>query len=470
MSDNKNKTTGGIKSPSATLKNKKIVTTFVIGGAILCLLMLAMYISDPKKGEPDALNNARENAEQSERNFSIDPSSTVESEEAWQTKSEDAIHLTKSKVGNVATEVETLKEVLEAERKRNEEKQAAMLAQIEELRSRPAVVEKVVEKQVSRPTPIPPSVPNRPVQQRQTGTTTRSLPPPPSVNGLNRSQLAQTATQLNGQNNAASIPVQGQPQSTGIKHITGSSEINHTVNSGLTNNTNVNSLGKKGTNRIKSIKNVKNYVPAGSFGRVILLSGVDAPTGGLAKSNPVPVLMRIKDKGTLANHFKSDLEECTVIGAAAGDMASERANIRLESITCVLVNGQIIEKKLKGYVSGDDGKAGFRGRIVSKQGAILAKSALAGLAGGIGKASTQQYQNIQSSALGTVTTIDPNKVVQAGFTEGLGNAMNKIAEFYIARANETYPIIEISAGRIGELVLTHGVDMGVDHLGKKRKG
>ncbi|MFX8118295.1 TrbI/VirB10 family protein, partial [Acinetobacter baumannii] len=81
-------------------------------------------------------------------------------------------------------------------------------------------------------------------------------------------------------------------------------------------------------------------------------------------------------------------------------------------------NGTVIEEPIKGYVAGEDGKAGFRGKVISKQGSIIAKAAMAGVAGGMGRAVQEQYQTVSSSALGTVTSIDPNKVFQSGAAQG----------------------------------------------------
>ena len=219
----------------------------------------------------------------------------------------------------------------------------------------------------------------------------------------------------------------------------------------------------------KKAKNVKHYLPTGSFATAILLSGMDAPTGGQAKSQPVPVLLRVMDAGQLPNFWNSDVDNCHVTGAAHGDIASERAHIRLETLTCVLVNGDVIEEPIKGYVAGEDGKAGLRGRLVSKQGALIAKSLLAGVASGLGHSLTQQYQQVSTSPLGNVTTIDPNKAFEAGLATGASNALEKIADYYIARANEIYPIIEVDANRIGEIILLGGTDFGTDLIGNTRE-
>ena len=209
----------------------------------------------------------------------------------------------------------------------------------------------------------------------------------------------------------------------------------------------------------KKDKTIENYIPSGSFAKIILLSGMDAPTGGLAKSDPLPVAIKLQAHAQLPNSFKSKIKDCHVIGAAYGSMSSERAYIRLESLSCVLNNKKIIEAKIKGFVAGEDGKAGFRGKVVSKQGSIMAKAALAGTLGGIGNALATQSQTVSQNPMGSVTTMQPDKVLESGLMNGASSALNKVADFYIARANETFPIIEIDAGRRGEIVLTAGTQL-----------
>jgi len=206
-------------------------------------------------------------------------------------------------------------------------------------------------------------------------------------------------------------------------------------------------------------KNIENYIPAGAFSKIILLSGIDAPTGDLAKSDPLPVLMKVQDAAQLPNKFRGKIKECLVVGAAQGSMSAERGYIRLEKLSCVLSDKKIIEAKITGFVAGEDGKAGFRGTVVSKQGSLIAKAALAGVFAGMGEAISAQYQMVSQTPLGTVTTMDPKKVAESGLAKGTSNALEKIADFYIARANETFPIIEVDAGRRGEIVLTAGTSL-----------
>ncbi len=219
-------------------------------------------------------------------------------------------------------------------------------------------------------------------------------------------------------------------------------------------------LGKSRDTNSTEGKSVESYVPAGTFAKVVFLTGFDAPTGGQAQGNALPVVMRVKSFMTLPNKFKSNLKECFIIGNGYGDMASERAYIRIERLSCVLRDGKVLETKVKGHVAGEDASFGLRGRVVSKQGQLIAKSFFSGLFGGIGQNIAEQNSIQQTSALGVVTTYDPNKTVESGLASGLASSSQKLADFWLSQANSIFPIIEISAGRVGEVFLMEGADFG----------
>jgi conjugal transfer pilus assembly protein TraB len=440
-----------IQSGNALSKRNKLIATVVIVGIVFSIFLLCIYISDPNKGQPDAIAVAKKNAEKTTTDFTINPDS-VDSEQNWRNKSEDALSKNATSVDDLKTQVTALEQQLQ---------EAKNSTQVNGKTYPFGAAQLVAPPDTLAVPPATPVVPPPPANVKRSGS--RTLPPPPSLS-RNSSGLAASAEQMNnndGLGGAANNLIS--PPKSSITRIDVSGSGASTSETGL-----IEKSGS-GSDAVKTVpKNVSTYVPAGAFGKIVMLSGVDAPTGGLASSNPVPVLMRIKDAGTLANYFKSDLKECTVIGEAAGDISSERANIRLDTITCILADGTIIEEPVKGYVAGEDGKAGFRGALVSKQGSLIAKAALAGVASGMGKAVTDQYQTISQNALGTITTIDPSKAVQGGLATGFGNAMEKVSDFYIARANETYPIIEVNAERVGDMILTAGVDFKINHIGLKR--
>lgn len=203
------------------------------------------------------------------------------------------------------------------------------------------------------------------------------------------------------------------------------------------------------------------YIPSGSFMRAVLLGGLDAPTGGQAQNNPWPVLLRVQDNAFLPNRFRAKVKECFLLGSGYGDISSERAYLRLESLSCVLNNGEVVDTNAKGYVVGEDGKAGMRGRLVSKQGQVLANALLAGIASGIGQAFQQSATTYSTSALGTVGTVETDKQFQAGIGAGVGRALDRLSQYYINLAEKMFPIIEVDAGRVVDVVLTKGVTLGL---------
>jgi len=205
------------------------------------------------------------------------------------------------------------------------------------------------------------------------------------------------------------------------------------------------------------VRDTRRYLPSGTFTRAILLGGLDAPTGGQAQRNPQPVLLRLVDNAVLPNHVRSRVKDCFVVGAGYGDVSAERAYIRTESLSCVTRDGTAIDVPIKGYVAGEDGKAGMRGRLVSKQGQLLANALLAGVASGIGHAFQQGSTTLSVSPLGATGTIDPGKQLEAGLGTGVGRALDRLAQYYISLAEKVFPVIEVDAGRTVDVVVTQGI-------------
>jgi len=202
-------------------------------------------------------------------------------------------------------------------------------------------------------------------------------------------------------------------------------------------------------------------IPAGSFVRVLILSGVDAPTSGQAQASPHPVLLRIVDRAVLPNLYRADIRDCFLIGSAYGDLSSERAYIRLEVLSCVTRRGDVVEAPVRGYLAGEDGKVGLVGRVVTKQGQILARALMAGFIEGIGRAFQTSTTNIVVSPQGTLQTVDPSRVFQGSLAMGFSNAASKLVEQYNKLLDMMFPVIEINAGRVVDAVFLQRVEFRV---------
>ena len=207
-------------------------------------------------------------------------------------------------------------------------------------------------------------------------------------------------------------------------------------------------------------KTVSTFLPV-SFTRGTLLGGLDAPTGGQSQSNPHPVLIRLSDNSILPNRFRGEYRDCFVIAAGYGDISSERAYLRTESLSCVRSDGATMEVKIQGSVYGEDGKVGMRGRLVTKQGQMLANALLAGVVSGIGQGLATSSTEYSTSALGTVASAQGNDAYRAGVGSGVGRALDRLAQYYIKLAENTFPVIEVDAGREIDVVITKGVRIDV---------
>ena len=201
----------------------------------------------------------------------------------------------------------------------------------------------------------------------------------------------------------------------------------------------------------KDARGSRFVLPAGSIMEGVLITGLDAPTASHARQQPFPALVRVKHEALLPNRWRTDIRECFVIASGYGDMASERAYLRAESISCVRDDGTIMESTMDGFASGEDGKSGVRGRLVSKQGSMIAKALMGGFLQGV--ANVYKPARIPQLSLDTgggreqYARPDAAQTLQEGAYGGMQSAAKAVADFYIDMARNTFPIIEIDAGR-----------------------
>jgi len=204
---------------------------------------------------------------------------------------------------------------------------------------------------------------------------------------------------------------------------------------------------------------------AGSIIKGTMITGMDAPTSLVTKSDPMPTLLRIKHEAILPNRFRVDIRECFLIAAGYGELSSERAHLRSETISCVRKDGKAIEVGLDAYAVGEDGKSGIRGRLVSKEGTLVARTLMAGFMSGISDAfKPNPVQGILTNPDGNVSYQVPRAgdVAKIGTLSGVSNSMDRLADFYMDMAKDIFPIIEIDAGRSIEFVVKRGVELALN--------
>lgn len=389
------------------LRNKQYIVVGVIAGAVLSLFAYAYVQSLP---DPE-LQARRRASEDKVITHKIEPPGNVDQQDLWRNSAEKDLQEMRNLIDKRDSKLSEYERELEQLKRELQSKESRNLP----------------------PLPAPPS------RNASTANMTQ-LPPIPGSPGAQKSQ-----TSASGQPQAAQV-------SSGIFRLkldTPETEAKDTLD--------------------PHRKTVDNFLPAGSFIQTRLLSGLDAPTGGQAQANPMPFLVVLKDNGQLPNGFRSKVKRCHIILSGYGDISSERVYGRTETLTCVMKDRTILETKIKGYISGEDGKNGMRGRLVSKQGQLIAYSLLSGLAGGVGQGLAESVTSLNTSPLGSTQTVDPDKVFEYGAYKGTGTALDRISKWYLDRADETYPIIEAAAGRTVEIVITEGVYLNEGQIERARR-
>jgi conjugal transfer pilus assembly protein TraB len=284
----------------------------------------------------------------------------------------------------------------------------------------------------------------------------KTLPPPPPNLNIKGPDGLDDGTQLQSINLNRSATMLGGSNGTGIGTAKNSNIPNSPQNfkvKGVRPNLVVTEDGGNVTYQTANASSTstgrfraqKSYIPSGTFFRAVLLGGLDAPTGGeSANANPHPVLMRIDNLAQLPNRFRQNFKECFVTGTGYGELSSER------------------DIAITGWVSGEDGKTGVRGRLVSKQGAVLKNALISGVLSGIGQGLSTAANVTNTSALGAVSSVSQGKQLQNALGTGAGGAFDRLAQYYIKLADKMFPVIEVDAGRRVDIVLLKGFQIGDD--------
>ena len=201
---------------------------------------------------------------------------------------------------------------------------------------------------------------------------------------------------------------------------------------------------------------VEHGMTTGSMMEGVLINGMDA-TAGKGQGTAVPALVRVKTNAILPNRYTQLVKDCFVLVSGVGNLASERAEMRGEKISCIFKDGSIIDGPISAYVVGEDGKNGLRGRVVSKQGSAIARSIFAGTISGLGKQlapTTVPSLNIGSGTETKYETPNIGNASKIAAASGVGSALDRVANFYMDLAEQTMPVIEIDAGRRVTIILT----------------
>jgi len=218
-------------------------------------------------------------------------------------------------------------------------------------------------------------------------------------------------------------------------------------------------------------RNVLFEIPAGTVVKAVLVSGADCSVAVMKPTGPNMILLRPLDNGKLPRNVRVALKGSVIIGNAIGDMASERVYVRAERMTLVERNGSFIETEVTAYVSGEDGREGLRGVVVDRSGQIITRAAFASFLQGVGDGiqgalNNQTIQKLAEANRPSKTILDVDMLRSSGMQGGT-TALSKLAEYYIKRAEQLQPAIQVAAGRVVDIIFTKTVKIGEKDLKKK---
>ena len=209
-------------------------------------------------------------------------------------------------------------------------------------------------------------------------------------------------------------------------------------------------------------KSARSFIPETAYIKGVLLGGIAVSTSIGSASEPVPVIIRITERGNLPKNFNIDLTHCRIMGSSYGDLSSERAIVRAEVLSCQDPASELIyTTKVTGLIYGDDGMNGIKGKVVQTSGKHLKNAIIGGMISGFANSAKGQDQVIISSfGTGTTKKKGMGDMLQEGGFAGASNAAEKIADYYIKQAESMSPVLLVSGGTRVDIVFTKGVYLG----------
>lgn len=206
----------------------------------------------------------------------------------------------------------------------------------------------------------------------------------------------------------------------------------------------------------------EHYVPSGTFVRAVVLGGADADASvnGQSKNNGV-MLFKLLQPGTLPNGQQSHLQGCFVTGSSYGDISSERAYVVLDRLSCAKPGQPIIDKAVTGWAF-FGGKVGIKGVPLMRDNKVMQWAGISGAMSGLA-AAAQYSQSVQSiSPLGAATTVPATNVAPYAAYGGASKAAEVLSSYYVKRAEQYHPVIQVGAGNFVTIVFKEGFFLAPD--------
>lgn len=210
----------------------------------------------------------------------------------------------------------------------------------------------------------------------------------------------------------------------------------------------------KASERVLAEKRPRLTFGAGKICSGFLLNGTRSSTSADASSNPNLVMIQITDFGNFPKEFMEDIDEATAFGEAIADISAELVYIRVYMINITKNDGKEYtvdagKGSNLGYaICKKTGIVGSSGKVTDNSISIMRKAFIAN-----GLSAVAEFFKNRGMVAGTtlqngavVTKIGAKDQVEGAMASGAAKSLEKLADFYIKKAESITPVIQIEAG------------------------
>ena len=210
-----------------------------------------------------------------------------------------------------------------------------------------------------------------------------------------------------------------------------------------------------------------HYVPSNTSVRAVVLGGADADASvyGQSKNNGV-MLFKLLDAGSLPNGQRSRLQGCRVSANTYGDISSERAFATLYRLSCAHPGQPIIDKEITGWVF-YNGKVGIKGKPLMRDNKIMAWAGVSGALSGVAQAAQYAQSMQQFGAFGATSVVPSGNIGPFAAYGGAAKAADKLSEYYVKRAEQYHPVIQVGSGNVVTIVFKDGFYLEPEEVTKR---
>ncbi len=201
----------------------------------------------------------------------------------------------------------------------------------------------------------------------------------------------------------------------------------------------------------------RTFISPGDAVPIRLLTGVAAPVDG----TPYPVMFKILGAISGPDGSALDLGEARIVAAAQGSETDGRVVYRLTDLAFRNPDGRRSVVKVDGWVVGEDGIRGMRGKVIDKLGQVILATMAYSAAASYGDALTQRYRtNINSFGNSGDLTLTGNDIDLAT-TSALTDGSIRLTQLLLDKYEKLIPVVEVNSGRDVVAVFSRGAEVSI---------